>query len=100
MPQLRINGAELSYQEFGSGPTLVLSAQQEFAPGGCVEQLAAPPTSYHVVAITLRRLRKADEGPDEDRNPRWYARWSEDVYAATQAPASLILSTPVYRTAR
>jgi pimeloyl-ACP methyl ester carboxylesterase len=85
MPQLSANGAELSYQEFGSGPTLVVSAQQEFAPGGFVERLAAPPTGYHVVAITLRRLRKADEGPDEERNPRWYARWSDDVFAATQA---------------
>src|SRR3954447_15870090 len=85
MPQLKVNGAELSYQEFGGGPTLVVSAQQEFTAGGFAEQLAAPPTNYHVVAITLRHLRKTDEGLDEDRHPRWYARWSADVFAATQA---------------
>lgn len=84
MTALRVNGAELAYAEFGTGDTIVVSAQQEFAPGGFLEQLAAPPTNYHVFAIRLRRLSKADEDPGEDRTPRWYARWSNDVYAAVQ----------------
>jgi pimeloyl-ACP methyl ester carboxylesterase len=85
MTALRVNGAELAYAEFGTGDTIVVSAQQEFALGGFLEQLAAPPTNYHVFAIRLRRLSKTDEGPGEDRTPRWYQRWSNDVYAATQA---------------
>jgi pimeloyl-ACP methyl ester carboxylesterase len=85
MSALRVNGAELAVAEFGTGDTVVVSAQQEFAPGGFLEQLAAPPTNYHVFAIRLRRLSKAAEDPGEDRTPRWYARWANDVYAATQA---------------
>src|SRR5919199_4873081 len=85
MPPLTVNGAELAYEEFGSGPVVVVSAQQEFAPGGFLEQLAGPPTNYHVFAIRLRRLRKEDEQPGEDANPRWYPRWANDVYAAIQA---------------
>jgi pimeloyl-ACP methyl ester carboxylesterase len=64
MTALRVNGAELAYAEFGKADTIVVSAQQEFAPGGFLEQLAAPPINYHVFAIRLRRLSKADEGRD------------------------------------
>ena len=85
MTALRVNGAELAYTEFGTGDTVVVSAQQEFTRGGFLEQLAARPTNYHVFAIRLRNLNKADEGLGEDRSPRWYARWSNDVFAATQA---------------
>jgi pimeloyl-ACP methyl ester carboxylesterase len=38
MTALRVNGAELAYAEFGTGDTIVVSAQQEFAPGGFLEQ--------------------------------------------------------------
>ncbi|MCA1646075.1 MAG: alpha/beta hydrolase [Chloroflexi bacterium] len=53
-------------------------------PGGFLEQLAAPPTNYHVFAIRLRPLSKADERQGEDLTPRWYPRWADDVFAATQ----------------
>jgi hypothetical protein len=69
MQSLVVNGAELAYAEFGAGPTLVVSAQQDFAPGGFLETLVGPPTNYHVFAIRLRRLTKNAEGPGEDLNP-------------------------------
>lgn len=84
MRPLSVNGAELAVTEYGSGPDVVVSAQQEFTPGGYLELLAQPPTNCHVFAIRLRQLRKQDELPGEDQNPRWYARWSDDVYRATR----------------
>lgn len=84
MRPLSVNGAELAYAEYGTGPRVVVSAQQDFAPGGYLEVLAQPPINCHVFAIRLRRLRKQDELPGEDQNPRWYARWADDVFAATQ----------------
>jgi pimeloyl-ACP methyl ester carboxylesterase len=93
MRPLWVNGVELGYAEYGSGPTVVVSAQQEFTPGGYLELLAGPPTNYHVFAIRLRRLNKQDEFPGEDENPRWYPRWANDVYAAIQ---SLGLSQFIY----
>jgi pimeloyl-ACP methyl ester carboxylesterase len=84
MQPLSVNGAELAYTEFGSGPRVIVSAQQDFAPGNFLELLAQPPVNCHVFAIRLRRLTKQVELPDEDQNPRWYPRWADDVYAATQ----------------
>src|SRR5579872_756098 len=84
MPSLSVNDAELAYTEYGSGPRLVVSAQQEFTPGGYLELLAQPPINCHVFAIRLRRLRKQDEAVGEEQTPRWYPRWADDVYRATQ----------------
>ena len=84
MRRLLVNGGELAVTEYGSGPHVIVSAQQEFTPGGYLELLAQPPTNCHVFAIRLRQLRKQDELPGEDQNPRWYARWSDDVYTSTQ----------------
>lgn len=84
MQPLSLGDAELAYAEYGSGPRIVVSAQQEFTPGGFLELLAQPPLNCHVYAIRLRRLRKQDELPGEDHNPRWYPRWADDVYRATQ----------------
>ena len=82
---LSVNGTELAYREYGSGPTIVVSAQQDFTFDGYLDLLVQAPMNYHVFAIRLRRLRKQDEAPGEDVRPRWYARWGEDVYAAVQA---------------
>ncbi len=84
MRPLSVNGAELAVTEYGSGPRVIVSAQQEFTPGGYLEALARPAIGCHVFAIRLRQLRKQDESPGEDENPRWYARWSDDLYRATQ----------------
>jgi pimeloyl-ACP methyl ester carboxylesterase len=81
---LSVDGAELAVTEYGSGPKVIVSAQQGFTPGGYLEALAQPPIDCHVFAIRLRPLRKQDESPGEDENPRWYARWSNDVYRVTQ----------------
>ena len=85
MPVVAVNGTELDYAEFGSGETIVVSAQQEFTPSGFLEQLAGPPTNYHVFAIRLRQLSKQHEAPGEGRSPRWYPRWADDVYHASRA---------------
>lgn len=77
-----MNGTELACAEYGSGPTVIVSAQQDYTFHGYLDLLAQPPTNYHVFAIRLRRLSKQDEAPDESVRPRWYARWAEDVYAA------------------
>ena len=82
---MRVNGVDLEYEELGSGDTIVVSAQQEFAPGDFLHRLSEPPTGYHVFAIRLRRLNKKVEGPGEDVRPRWYPRWAADVYAAVRA---------------
>lgn len=82
---LSVNGAQLAYREYGSGPNVLVSAQQDFTFDGYLGLLAQPPSSYHVFAIRLRRLCKQDEAPGEDDRPRWYARWADDVFAATQA---------------
>jgi pimeloyl-ACP methyl ester carboxylesterase len=79
--EVSVNGTVLQYEEFGAGPTVVVSAQQEFGTPNFLELL----DDAHVYAIRLRRLSKADETPGEDVKPRWYARWAADVFAATQA---------------
>ena len=81
MPELPVNGTVLHYDEFGAGSTVVVSAQQEFGTPNFLEHL----DDAHVYAIRLRRLSKTDEEPGEDLEPRWYARWAADVFAATQA---------------
>ena len=90
---INANGLQLDYEELGTGPITVVAAQQEFGTESLAYLLAGPPTNYHVFAIHLRKLTKRDEGPGEDARPRWYARWSADVFAAI---AALGLDRPVY----
>jgi pimeloyl-ACP methyl ester carboxylesterase len=81
MPTINVNGAELTYEEYGSGPEIVVSAQQwNDRDPDFRKMLAQPPHNYHVYCLVLRAPtpdHEASKGP----YPTWYATWAEDVYA-------------------
>ena len=79
MPVMRANGASLYYEEYGSGPDVVLSAQNRITngPESYLELLAA--AGFHVYSIQLRGF--GQSGPaGEEPGGGWYPRWAEDVY--------------------
>jgi pimeloyl-ACP methyl ester carboxylesterase len=82
MPTLSLGDVDLYYEEYGSGPDVVLSAQMELAQGESYQwQLGE--AGFHVYYIQLRGFGKSTHV----RNPPsggWYPTWAEDVYQFAQ----------------
>jgi pimeloyl-ACP methyl ester carboxylesterase len=84
MPILRANGAELYYEEYGTGDDVVLSAQNRITSGpeSYLELLAA--AGMHVFSIQLRGFgRSSPVGAEPEGG--WYPGWAEDVYQFAQS---------------
>ena len=79
MPVVRANSAELYYEEYGSGPDVVLSAQNRITngPESYLELLAA--AGLHVYSIQLRGFGRSSPVTEEPVGG-WYPTWAEDVY--------------------
>lgn len=84
MPLMSANGVELYYEEYGSGPDVVLSAQNRITngPESYLEMLAG--TGLHVYSIQLRGFGYASSTTAEPPGG-WYPTWAEDVYQFARA---------------
>lgn len=81
MPTQVANGAELYYEEYGSGPDVVISAQNRITSGpeSYLELLAA--AGAHVYSIQLRGFGRSSPVATIQPQDGWYPTWAEDVYA-------------------
>ena len=70
------DGVRLSYEEYGTGERIVLSAQVGFYPEGLQQALAK--RGYHVYCLTLRGFAPSDY-VTEDYGEAWYDMFAEDV---------------------
>ena len=79
MPTQVTNGAELYYEEYGSGPDVVISAQNRITSGpeSYLELLAA--AGAHVYSIQLRGFGRSSPVTTQPEGG-WYPTWAEDVY--------------------
>jgi pimeloyl-ACP methyl ester carboxylesterase len=79
MPTQLTNGAELYYEEYGSGPDVVISAQNRITSGpeSYLELLAAAGT--HVYSIQLRGFGRSSPATTQPE-AGWYPTWADDVY--------------------
>src|SRR5919202_5069831 len=77
MPVISANGAELYYEEYGSGPDVVLSAQNRITngPESYLELLAG--AGLHVYSIQLRGFGRSSPVTGEPTGG-WYPTWAED----------------------
>lgn len=84
MPVISANGAELYSEEYGSGPDVVLSAQNQITSGSesYLELLAA--AGLHVYSIQLRGFGRSGPAAGEPVGG-WYPTWAEDVYQFARA---------------
>ena len=84
MPLMNANGADLYYEEYGTGPDVVLSAQNRITngPESYLELLAA--AGLHVYNIQLRGFGRSSPAGDEPPGG-WYPTWAEDVYQFARA---------------
>lgn len=84
MPVISANGAELYYEEYGSGADVVLSAQNRITngPESYLELLAA--AGLHVYSIQLRGFGRSSP-PTQEPIGGWYPTWAEDVYEFARA---------------
>jgi pimeloyl-ACP methyl ester carboxylesterase len=79
MSTMTVPGAELWYEEFGTGDEVVLSSAMGFAAGAYPEILAAPPTSYRVYTIQARGFGRSTHPVQPPEN--WLDQWADDVCA-------------------
>lgn len=79
MPTLVANGAELYYEEYGTGTEFVLSAQNRITSGpeSYLELLAS--AGMHVYSIQLRGFGRSSPVSQEPEDG-WYPLWAEDIY--------------------
>lgn len=80
MPLQSVNGADLYYEEYGSGPDVVVSAQNRITngPESYLEMLAA--AGMHVYSIQLRGFgRSSPVASGDEPAGGWYPLWAEDV---------------------
>jgi pimeloyl-ACP methyl ester carboxylesterase len=79
MTHMNLDDAQVWYEEFGSGPEVVLSSAMAFhGPGTYPELLAAPPTGYHVYTIQALGFGRSTH-PSEPPSEGWLDRWADDV---------------------
>jgi pimeloyl-ACP methyl ester carboxylesterase len=81
---MNANGADVYYEEYGSGKDVVLSAQNRITSGpeSYLELLAA--AGLHVYSIQLRGFGRS--GPaTAPPTGGWYPLWAEDVYQFARA---------------
>ncbi|MBI2756570.1 MAG: alpha/beta hydrolase [Chloroflexi bacterium] len=86
MPLIRANGADLYYEELGSGHEVVFSSQQAFDrdPDAYQALLAGPLGRCRVFCVTARGFPPSGR-VWEDLGPRWYPTWADDVYVVARA---------------
>ena len=84
MAVISANGAELYCEEYGSGPDVVLSAQNRITngPESYLELLAG--AGLHVYSIQLRGFGGSSPATGEPVGG-WYPTWAEDVYQFARA---------------
>jgi pimeloyl-ACP methyl ester carboxylesterase len=80
---MNVNGATLSYREFGSGDKILLSTQSFFFTGCHMELLGRPPYDYHVFLVTMRGYGESDHVFELERD--WVRMWGEDLLAFADA---------------
>jgi pimeloyl-ACP methyl ester carboxylesterase len=86
MPLQSVNGADLYYEEYGSGPDVVVSAQNRITngPESYLEMLAA--AGMHVFSIQLRGFGRSSPAVVGDEPAGgWYPLWAEDVVQLARA---------------
>jgi pimeloyl-ACP methyl ester carboxylesterase len=83
VPILEANGAELYYEEFGSGSEVIVSAMSGFGKDSYLEVLARQNPGIRVFQMTLRGYGKSTH-VFEDLGARLLDIWAEDVYAFTR----------------
>lgn len=76
------DGIHLHYEEYGSGDSVILSAQVGFYPKGMQQYLAG--MGYHVYCMTLRGFYPSSY-VTADYGDRWYDVFSDDVIALADA---------------
>jgi pimeloyl-ACP methyl ester carboxylesterase len=83
MPIALVNGADIHYEELGSGDNVIVSAQMRFMEGHYTEMLSRPPYGFRVIQITLRGYGKSTH-LYEDLGHRLLHIWADDVYELTR----------------
>jgi pimeloyl-ACP methyl ester carboxylesterase len=79
MPLMNIGDAELYFEEFGSGPNVVLSCASGFTAGTYPELLASAPTDCRVITIQARGFGQSTHQAAPAQG--WLDQWADDVCA-------------------
>lgn len=78
--KIKVNGANLYYEEFGKGDRYILSACALFDPERKGWPYDLADEGFHVFAIQMRGYGESDHVL-ENLGDRWYDLWAEDVAA-------------------
>jgi pimeloyl-ACP methyl ester carboxylesterase len=79
MPKIRLpDGAELFYEEYGSGADVVLSAHMAIAEGDTYQKRLGQ-ADFHVYSMQLRGFGDSTHVWESPAGG-WYPMWAEDVY--------------------
>lgn len=83
MPTVAVDGADLYYEEHGTGDEVVVCCQQWFT-SEFPAILSMAPTSYHVFTLVCRGYHPSSP-VERQLGAGWYPRWAEDVHGFARA---------------